>query len=149
MLKKNNRDKMKVKKVKLVTEEARNVNGVTFTNSTEDQFPYVESAINTLDSNFNWWKDNWPELEQLMAQYLNKAMSDAFENKKVNISSRFTVFHGADEKVGDVIWTGPAIVYTLNGATPSVVSSVKNQFGGMYKGRKVFTDGNQLIFLFG
>ena len=44
---------MKIKKVKLITEEARNVNGVTFLNSTEDQFPYVESTINSLDSNFN------------------------------------------------------------------------------------------------
>jgi hypothetical protein len=140
---------MKVKKVKLITEEARNVNGVQFLNSTEDQFPYVESAINTLDGNFNWWKDNWPEIEQLMAQYLEKAMSDAFENRKVTVSSRFTVFHGADEKVEDVIWTGPAIVYTLEGAPPAITSSIKNSFGGMYKGKKVFSDGNQLIFLFG
>ena len=84
-----------------------------------------------------------------MAQYLEKAMSDAFENKKVDVSSRFTVFHGADEKVKDVIWTGPAIVYTFAGASPSIVSSIKNSFGGMYKGRKIFSDENQLIFLFG
>lgn len=140
---------MKVKKIELITEEARKVNGVTFLNSTEDQFPYVESALNTLDNNFNWWKDNWPELEQLIAQYLDKAMKDQFENKKVDVSSRFTVFHGADEKVGDVIWTGPAIVYTLAGAGPKVVNAIKSQFGGMYKGRKIFTEGEQLIFLFG
>ena len=65
---------MKVRKVKLITEEARNVNGIQFLNSTEDQFPYVESAINTLDNNFNWWKDNWPEIEQLIAQNLDKAI---------------------------------------------------------------------------
>jgi len=140
---------MKVKKVKLITEDARNVNGVTFLNSTEDQFPYVESAINTLDGNFNWWKDNWPELEQLIAQNLEKALSDAFENKKVSVVSRFTVFHGADEKVQDVIWTGPVIVYTFEGASSGIVSKIKTMFGGMYKGKKIFTDQNQLIVLFG
>ena len=87
---------MKIKKVELITEEARQVNGTTFLNSTEDQFPYVESAINTLDNNFKWWKENWPEIEELIAQYLDKAMSDKFENKKVDVSSRFTMFHGAD-----------------------------------------------------
>lgn len=147
---------MKVKKIQLITEEARNVGGVTFLNSTQDQFPYVESAVNTLDNNFNWWKENWPEIEQLMAQYLQEAVKKSkgefdLESKspKVDISSRFTVFHGSDEKVEDVIWTGPAIVYTLNGASAGIVNSVKRQFGGMYQGRKVFADGNQLIFLFG
>jgi len=140
---------MKVKKIKLITEEAREVNGVTFLNSTQDQFPYVESALNTLDNNFNWWKENWPALEELVAQYLHKALEEKFERKNVNVSSRFTVFHGTDEKVEDVIWTGPAIVYTLKGAGSSVTNAVKRQFGGMYKGRKVFADGEQLIFLFG
>jgi len=140
---------MKIKKVKLITEEAREVDGVTFLNSTEDQFPYVESAINSLDNNFNWWKNSWPDVEQLIAQYLEKAMKNEFETSAVNISSRFTMFHGADEKAKDVIWTGPAIVYEIEGATSSVVSSIKNSFGGIYKGRKIFTDDNQLIFLFG
>lgn len=140
---------MKKVKVKLITEKAREVNGVHFINTTQDQFPYVESAINTLDNNFNWWKDNWPELEQLIAQYLHKALEEKFERKDVTVSSRFTVFHGSDEKVQDVVWTGPAIVYTLKGAGASVTNAVKRQFGGMYNGRKIFTDGEQLIFLFG
>jgi len=139
---------MKIK-VKLITEDAREVNGIIFQNSTEDQFPYVESAINTLDNNFNWWKDNWPGIEQLMAQYVQKVMSDKFENKKIDVSSRFTMFHGSDEKAKDVIWTGPAIVYTLKGAGSSVTNAVKKMFGGIYKGRKIFADGDQLIFLFG
>lgn len=136
-------------RVKLITEEAREVNGITFLNSTQDQFPYVESALNTLDNNFNWWKENWPELEQLMAQYIQEALEDKFERKNVDVSSRFTVFHGSDEKVKDVVWTGPAIVYTLKGAGSSIANAVKNKFGGMYNGRKVFTDGEQIIFLFG
>ena len=146
---------MKIKKVRMIS-EVRSANNVTFVNSTADQFPYVESAINTLDNNFNWWKDNWPEIEQLMEQYLKAAQKKSkgefdigTESPKIDISSRFTVFHGADEKVGDVIWTGPAIVYTLNGADQKITNSIKAAFGGMYKGRKVFTDGNQLIFLFG
>ena len=139
---------MKVK-VKLITEESRDINNVTFKNTTEDQFPYVESALNILDNNFNWWKDSWPEVEQLIAQYIDKANSDKFESTQIIVTSRFTVFHGVDEKAKDVIWTGPAIVYTLKGASPAIVSSVKNQFGGIYKGRKIFKDGNQLIFLFG
>lgn len=140
---------MKKLKVKLITEEARKVNGVTFLNSTQDQFPYIESAINTLDNNFNWWKENWPSLEELVAQYLHKALEDKFENKKINVSSRFTVFHGSDEKVKDVIWTGPAITYEFEGASPSIVNAVKKQFGGMYKGRKIFAHENILVFLFG
>lgn len=140
---------MKVKKVRLITEEARNVDGVTFINSTEDQFPYVESALNSLDNNFNWWKENWPELEQLMSKYLTDALSDRFESKQIKVSSRFTVFHGADEKVKDVIWTGPAIVYSFEGAGAGVVNSIKNSFGGIYKGHKMFTDGDQLVVLFG
>lgn len=140
---------MEVKKIKLITEEGKEVAGVSFLNSTEDQFPYVEAALNTLDDNFNWWKENWVELEQLIAQYLNKGMKATMEMKKVAVSSRFTVFHGSDEKVDDVIWTGPAIVYKFEGAPTGVVKSIKNMFGGTYKGRKIFADGNQLIFLFG
>jgi len=140
---------MKINKVKLITEEERNVNGITFTNSTEDQFPYVEATLNTLDDNFNWWKESWPDIEQMISQYLKEAMSDNFENAKVDISSRFTIFHGADEKARDVIWTGPAIVYSLNGASSKTVNEVKRQFGSIYKGRKIFKDENQLIFLFG
>lgn len=140
---------MKIKKVKLITEESRRVGDVLFLNSTEDQFPYVESALNSLDNNFNWWKENWPELEELMSKYLSDSLKDQFEVKKVDVSSRFTVFHGADSKVKDVIWTGPAIVYTFEGAGSSTVNAIKNSFGGIYKGHKMFTDGEQLVVLFG
>jgi len=140
---------MKVKKVKLITEESRQVGNVMFLNSTEDQFPYVESALNSLDNNFNWWKENWPELEELISKYLTGALKDQFEIKKIDVSSRFTVFHGSDEKVKDVIWTGPAIVYSFKGAGASAVNAIKNSFGGIYKGHKMFTDGEQLVVLFG
>lgn len=147
---------MKVKKVNLITEEARNINGVDFLNSTEDQFPYVEAALNSLDDNFNWWKENYPTIEQMIAQYAQESIKKSkgefdlgSKSTKINISSRFTMFHGSDEKVNDVIWSGPAIVYSFNGISPAVVRNIKNMFGGTYKGRKIFADENQLIFLFG
>lgn len=140
---------MKVKKIKLITEESRNVSGVQFLNSTQDQFPYVESAINTLDDNFNWWKENWPEIEELIAQYLKKALDDNFERTNVKVSSRFTIFHGNDEKAKDVIWTGPCVVYTFTGASSKIIGAIKKSFGGMYQGKKIFSEGNQLIFMFG
>lgn len=140
---------MKIKKVNLITEEARSVQGVNFSNSTEDQFPYVESALNTLDNNFNWWKENWPALEQLIAQQLNKATGENQEKGQVTISSRFTVFHGHDDNDTNVVWTGPSIVYTFAGTSGTVVKSIKDAFGGIYKGKKMFANNNDLIVLFG
>jgi len=139
---------MKVRKVKLITEEAHDVNGVKFTNSTEDQFPYVEAALNSIDNNFNWWKDNWATLEQIISQQLTKALGED-SNNDVSISSRFTVFHGHDEKDTNIIWHGPAIVYSFSGTTPDVILSIKNAFGGIFRGKKIFADNDDLIVLFG
>lgn len=135
---------MRVSKIHLITENSGEPN-VNFSNSTDDQFPYIESTLNNIDNNFKWWKENWEILEQLIKQHLDKVSSKS----DIDISSRFTMFHGQDEKISDVIWTGPAIVYTLDGATPEVVEKVKNAFGGLFKGRKIFAVDNQLIFLFG
>jgi len=136
---------MKIKKVRMITEAARNVEGAEFLNSTEDQFPYIDAAINSMDNNYKWWKEHWADLEQMVAQYLDKAMKDSFEIKKVKVSSRFTMFHGNDQKAKDVVWTGPAIVYTFMGASTGIVSAIKTQFGGIYEGHKIFTDKDQLI----
>jgi membrane peptidoglycan carboxypeptidase len=65
---------MKIKKIQFITEESKDVAGITFENSTEDQFPYVESAINSLDNNFKWWKENWEGLEQILSQKLQKSL---------------------------------------------------------------------------
>jgi len=132
-------------KVKLIIEEERKVGGIEFDNTTRDQFPYVESALNILDNNFDWWRKNWETLEEMIALYLKK--EDLKDN--VRISSRFTVFHGIDEKTPDVIWSGPVISYSINGATPQQVKNIKDDFGGIYHGRKMFAHENQLIFLFG
>lgn len=140
---------MKINKIQLITEEARNVQGVNYTNSTEDQFPYVESALNTIDNNFNWWKENWLTIEQLIAQQLIKATGENQEKGQVSISSRFTVFHGHDDKDENVVWTGPSIVFTFSGTTPTVVKAIKDAFGGIYKGKKIFANQNDLIILFG
>lgn len=140
---------MKIKKINLITEEARSIQGVNYSNSTEDSFPYIESSLNTIDSNFNWWKDNWLTLEQIIAQQLNNAASENQENGQVSISSRFTMFHGHDEKDTSIIWTGPSIVYSFSGTSPTVVQSIKEAFGGIYKGKKIFANNNDLIILFG
>jgi len=139
---------MKVKKVKMIT-EARGTVG--FSNSTQDQFPYVESALNILDNNFNWWKENYHTLEELIMTNLEKSTSDNMDisPNNINISSRFTVFHGHDDKATDVVWTGPAIVYTFDGASNQVVRGIKDAFGGIYKGHKIFANENELIILFG
>lgn len=140
---------MTVKKIKMLTEEERNVSGVIFSNSTEDQFPYVEAALNSIDNNFNWWKENWLALEQLIAQQLNIAANDNEQKGQVSISSRFTVFHGHDEKDPKIIWNGPAIVYSIKGTTPTVVMAVKQAFGGIYNAHKMIANNNDLIILFG
>jgi hypothetical protein len=128
--------------------------GKMFTNATSDQFPYIESALNSLDNNFKWWKESWPEIETMIEQYTKAAMKkkDEFSTTgtdAVKITSRFTMFHGHDEKAKDVIWSGPAVVYTIEGVSPAIVKKVKDEFGGLYKGRKIFAEENQLIFLFG
>ena len=152
---------MKVKKV--LVNEAKVHTG--FVNKTEDQFPYIESTLNILDDNFNWWKKNWKELEELIAKILNKSLSDNMEDSNVSISSRFTVFHGEDDKIKDVVWTGPAIVYTFEGASSKVINTIRDILGGvykgerddieysrksnLYKGHRMFVYENQLIILFG
>jgi len=139
---------MKVKNI--LYEEAKDVVGLTFENSTEDQFPYVESAINSLDNNFNWWKQNWEGVEQILSQRLQKVLKDNGESSKgIKVSSRFTIFHGTDEKVEDVVWTGPVICFTLNGVNPQSVIDLKESFKGIYKGHKIFISDNQFIIMFG
>ena len=121
---------MEILKIHLITEgEGEN----SFSNKTEDQFPYIESTINTLDDNFNWWKKNWESLEQLISQNLKE-----IGETNSTITSRFTIFHGKDDSVKDVVWTGPAIVYTIQGISPEKVEELKKEFGGMYHGKKIF-----------
>ena len=38
---------MKIKNIKLISEEARIIDDITFNNSTEDQFPYIEATLNS------------------------------------------------------------------------------------------------------
>jgi len=139
---------MKVNKIKLITEEARLVNDVNFTNSTEDQFPYVEATLNSIDNNFNWWKENWQTIEQLISQHLKELIKKS-NSQSISVSSRFTFFHGHDEKNVDVIWSGACIVYTISGVDPSIVKGIKEKFNGVYKGKKIFVNENDLIILFG
>jgi len=119
-----------------------------FINKTKDQFPYVESVINVLDNNFNWWKNNWKELEEDINHNLNKLISN---NTDIKIFSRFTIFHGNDDEVQDVVWTGPAIVYTFKGTTTDIIEQLRDLLteSNLYKGHRVFVYEDQLIILFG
>lgn len=137
---------MKIKNIKLISEEARVVDDITFNNSTEDQFPYIEATLNSIDNNFNWWKENWVTVEQLISQNLKELV------KKVNdvtITSKFTFFHGHDEKDKDVVWTGACISYKINNVDNKILYLLKDKFNGVYKGKKIFVVDNQLIILFG
>jgi len=131
------------------------LNNIQFTNKTKDQFSYIESTSNLLKDNFDWWKDNWKQLENLLAKILDKSLSDNRENSHISISSRFTIFHGKDDNIKDVIWTGPAIIYTFEGASNKVINNIKDIISGisqknnLYLGHKMFTSENQLIILFG
>ena len=153
---------MKVKKVKMIKESEGNI---VFANSTEDQFPYVAETLNILDRNYNWWKKNYANLEQLIAEALQKSLTFNGKGKDVTISSRFTIFHGNDDEVKDVIWTGPAIVYTFEGADNKTIEGVKTLLGGenkgemdgseytkksnLFEGHRMFVFENQLVILFG
>jgi len=153
---------MKVKKVKMIVESE---GSISFANSTEDQFPYVTETLNILDRNYNWWKKNYLNLEQQMVAALEKSLNFNGKGQNVTVSSRFTIFHGSDEEVKDVIWTGPAIVYTFEDADNKTVEGVRTILGGehqgerddakynkkssLFEGHKMFVFENQLIIMFG
>ena len=59
------------------------------------------------------------------------------------------MFHGHDDKDTNVVWSGPSLVYSFTGTTPSVIKAIKDAFGGVYNGKKMFADNNDLIVLFG
>ena len=116
---------------------------VTFKNSIQDTFPYVEAAIVILDNNLNWWKQNFGKLEELIA---NEAAGIA--DNPVNIRTRFTVYSGPDEAVDTVIWSGPAIEFTFIEKSSDFVRQLKNSIGNTWEGHRLITDDNKLITLF-
>jgi len=132
---------MKIKKVQLVT-EASKVGNVQFINTTEDQFPYIEAAINSLDNNLNWWKSNWENIENTLMNAWTKSSSEP-----VRIKTHFTIYAGPDDTVKDIKWTGPAIEYTFIGVNS--LTDMKKHIGNILEGHKVIFEGNKVIILFG
>ncbi len=115
---------------------------VTFLNSIEDTFPYIESTVMILDNNFNWWKKNYEKLESLIA---NEARG--FSDKNVEIETRFIIYNGQDENVEMVKWSGPAIEFTFVESSSSLIDDIKKSIGNIWEGHKVITYENRLIVM--
>lgn len=114
----------------------------TFKNNTEDVFPYVESAIDILDENLNWWKQNWEDLEDDIKDALAEV-----GDKDATINVRFIVFNGEDETTSDVIWHGPAIEYEFS-SDDETVKQIAEILGDTWNGHKILKQDNRLIILF-
>lgn len=138
---------MKIKKIVPIFEEEKEpAEGIKFLASTRDVFPYIESAINTLDTNFNWWKRNWEELERKLVTNIIKIT----DGKSVKIIPRFMIYNGPDEKTPDIIWHGPAIQYIFDKLSSNKVKELQNLLGGnTWKGHKLIVQDDTLIVLFG
>jgi hypothetical protein len=136
---------MKIKKVELITEVTK-IGGIEFVNTTEDQFPYIESAISKLDSNLNWWKENWELIEK---QLINAYKKLYHKNSNIKIRTYFTIYNGVDEVSKDIKWNGPAIEYTFIGADFESIQEMKKYIGNILEGHKVFYQGNTITILFG
>ena len=68
---------MSIRKVQIITnrlnEDEKPKKGI-IKNSTEDMFPYIESAIDILDSNLKWWKNHYSEIESFFGKELGTEM---------------------------------------------------------------------------
>jgi len=142
---------MKIKKIQLITEAGfSKAKNIEFLNNTEDQFPYIEAAISSLDSNLNWWKENWSTIESDLLSAYGKSASTAMSiSGNVKVRTRFTIYNGTDDVVSSVKWTGPAIEYTFLNADNKAMQEMKNNIGNILKGHKVIVEGNKVIILFG
>jgi len=119
------------------------IGSTTFKTSVNDTFPYIESTIIKLDNNLEWWKKNYKELEELVANEVNGIIS-----KPIEIKIRFIIYNGPDENVYNVEWNGPAIEFLFMETSDRFALKVKNKIGTNWKGRRLVTDENKLIILF-
>lgn len=118
-------------------------NTVTFINSIQDTFPYIESAILILDNRLNWWKKNHDILEKKIANIVS-GLSD----KSISIKTRFTIYSGTDENVKSVKWTGPAIEFVFLETSNEFSNNVKKQLGGKtWEGHKMISEDNKLYIM--
>lgn len=120
----------------------KRIGATTFNNTIKDTFPYIESAIVVLDNNLRWWKNNYQELENLIANEANGIASEP-----VQVVTRFTVYTGPDETVESVTWSGPAIEFTFIEKSSKFVRDLKNSIGNTWEGHRLITDENKLYVL--
>lgn len=133
---------MKIKSVNTVN-EAKKFN-IEFKTSIEDQFPYIESIISTLDSNYNFWKSKAKELEAEIISIIRKNNVN-----DISIQTRLILVNMTDQKVSSVKWTGPAFEFTINNVNIKVIDSIKKSLGDMWNGHKVIMSGEKIVVLFG
>lgn len=110
-----------------------------FENTTEDIFPYIESTIDILDDNLNWWKENYNKLEDDIRDAIKAKEEDT------DIKVRFIIFNGRSEE--DIVWHGPAIEYKMS-VPEEIVEHVKESMGETWNGHKVIHVNNKLIVMF-
>ena len=116
---------------------------VTYLNSIQDTFPYIESAIIILDNNLNWWKKNYKVLEEKISNIANGLI-----NKPTKVNIRFTIYNGQDDNVQSVKWTGPAIEFTFLETSDQFANDVKTKLGGnTWEGHKLISENNTLYVL--
>ena len=149
---------MNLKKVQIITEarkekfQPREKTGIVV-NSTEDQFPYIEAAIDILDTNLKWWKKNFQEIESFFDNELKVELKKGFElpSDKRNIRVDFTIYNGIEETTSDVKYNGPAITYTFNDVPSDVVNVIRKKLvdTNLLEGKKTFIERNKIIIMFG
>lgn len=121
----------------------KRIGATTFSNSIKDTFPYIESSIIILDNNLSWWRKNYKQLEEELAN-----TSNGVATEPVNIVTRFTIYTGPDEAVESVKLNGPAIEFTFVEKSSKFVRDVKNSLGKTWNGHRLITDDNKLIVMF-
>jgi hypothetical protein len=153
---------MKVKKIQVITEgrmpkekkaasKPAKKSYKYFINNTQDQFPYIESAISIMDNNLKWWQKNWENVQSKIEELLPKAIDDAFEQAGNNtIKTHFTIYTGKDPRSAEVLHNGPAIEYIIKNVSNSVIKNLIKALtdDGILKGHKMFSSDNKLIVMF-
>ncbi|MFW6311894.1 MAG: hypothetical protein ACOC1K_06635 [Nanoarchaeota archaeon] len=120
---------------------------VNIKRSIRDTFPFIENTIFILDKYFEWWKNNYKNLEQEIIEAIN----NIDENADVEIQSRFIIFEGNREDIPSVLWRGPAIELTLKGFNSFKIRELKETLENneaSWEGHRTFTNDNKLIIMF-
>jgi hypothetical protein len=121
----------------------KEIGSVTFKNSIEDTFPYIESATIILDNNLPWWKKNYEDLEKEIANATSK-----FSSRSVDVLTKLIIYNGPDESVESVTWSSPAIEFTFIEAPSTLPKDIKKELEDTWNDHKLIASDNKLIILF-